>query len=101
MTVRSCSWCHTENTVAAVASPCLCRSCGHRADLPRLWCDCERCRGLMFLRLTLGDRPAEPVAPGLTALASAVRDLVDKVRIAKEPPLKRINGRHAEEDDDE
>jgi hypothetical protein len=38
---RTCSWCHTENVIDG---PTRCRSCGHRADLPRMDCDCDFCQ---------------------------------------------------------
>lgn len=36
----SCSWCHETNDVTRFR---ICATCGHRADLPRMDCDCERC----------------------------------------------------------
>jgi predicted Zn-ribbon and HTH transcriptional regulator len=42
-TGRSCSWCRTCNAMLLVG-PTFCRQCGHRADLPRLDCDCLACR---------------------------------------------------------
>lgn len=39
---RSCSWCHRSNRVYANARG-ICDGCGHRADLPRLDCDCPQC----------------------------------------------------------
>jgi hypothetical protein len=39
---RSCSWCHEVNDVTA--GPGRCKVCGHRADVPRLECDCSRCQ---------------------------------------------------------
>lgn len=43
---RSCSWCHAENEVTPglVLPPVFCNECGHRADLPRVACDCEKCQ---------------------------------------------------------
>lgn len=40
-----CSWCHTENKVTADAANATtsCQFCGHRADVARLECDCQRC----------------------------------------------------------
>jgi hypothetical protein len=59
MTVSvTCSHCHALNLIAArvlragnsdapvavkVAYPVTCRKCGHRADLPRMYCDCAKC----------------------------------------------------------
>lgn len=45
-TQRSCSWCHELNDVTAAAlrgDPVFCARCGHRADLPRMNCDCATC----------------------------------------------------------
>ena len=35
-----CSWCHPMVEAGARNCP----QCGHRADLPRLECDCLKCR---------------------------------------------------------
>lgn len=37
-----CSWCGRFNAVAGRGWP-TCGGCGHRADLPRIDCECERC----------------------------------------------------------
>jgi hypothetical protein len=37
----TCSWCHEENDVSQ--PPVFCK-CGHRADLPRIECDCPKCK---------------------------------------------------------
>src|SRR5581483_1450957 len=37
---QSCSHCHEMNDAGAK----FCHNCGHRADLPRLLCDCARCQ---------------------------------------------------------
>ena len=37
----SCSWCHELNEMKQ--GPTLCVKCGHRADIPRLECDCRSC----------------------------------------------------------
>lgn len=37
----TCSWCHELNDVSTGR---FCTRCGHRADLPRMECDCPRCR---------------------------------------------------------
>ena len=39
--VITCSWCHEVND--RTQRPALCKRCEHRADLPRLECDCRRC----------------------------------------------------------
>ena len=54
MTYRSCSWCHATNQMTG--GPVFCRDCGHRADVPRLDCDCPRCRQLAY-------PPTEPDPP--------------------------------------
>lgn len=43
MTRISCSHCHAMNDLFPFA-PNHCSRCGHRADLPRADCDCDRCR---------------------------------------------------------
>jgi hypothetical protein len=44
MTTKSitCSWCHELNRVTP--GPTSCSNCGHRADLPRMSCDCPACK---------------------------------------------------------
>lgn len=44
----SCSWCHEFNEVGE--APTLCRACGHRADLPRMECNCPTCLNQSFRR---------------------------------------------------
>ena len=39
----SCSWCH-ESSDAQAGRKLFCWSCGHRADVPRMECDCRKCR---------------------------------------------------------
>jgi hypothetical protein len=58
ITRQSCSWCHELNPLTARTCP----SCGHRADLPRLACDCRRCRPPTGLPLRLGRLLATPGA---------------------------------------
>lgn len=43
--IASCSWCGVENdvTLARQLLPVFCRECGHRADVPRVSCDCDEC----------------------------------------------------------
>jgi hypothetical protein len=36
-----CSWCH--ETVTLTEPPTWCPHCSHRADVPRIRCDCARC----------------------------------------------------------
>jgi hypothetical protein len=44
VTWRTCSWCHRLNIIDPVAEQRrYCPDCGHRADVPRLECDCSRC----------------------------------------------------------
>ena len=38
----SCSWCHETNWVDSGCWP-MCKNCGHRADAPRMECDCISC----------------------------------------------------------
>jgi hypothetical protein len=40
-TQTMCSWCH--QTVALTEPPVWCPHCGHRADRPRVACDCPPC----------------------------------------------------------
>jgi hypothetical protein len=42
---QSCSWCDEMVTLNPDGSPVFCSSCGHRGDVARLHCDCQRCRG--------------------------------------------------------
>jgi hypothetical protein len=37
-----CGWCH-EMTDLIMGGPTFCPHCGHRADLPRMVCDCPQC----------------------------------------------------------
>ena len=44
---QTCSWCHESNRLSIEGSggiePAFCKTCGHRADVPRLLCDCGQC----------------------------------------------------------
>lgn len=40
----TCSWCHTVNDITFPPSYCSNPECGHRADLARLECNCEKCK---------------------------------------------------------
>jgi len=40
VTVR-CPWCHVLNWIITI--PQFCWNCGHRADVPRIKCDCIAC----------------------------------------------------------
>ena len=40
---QSCSWCHEANELNPEGKT-YCWSCGHRADVPRVDCDCRKCR---------------------------------------------------------
>lgn len=40
----SCSWCHEPNELRPDGGKVYCWSCGHRADVPRVDCDCRKCR---------------------------------------------------------
>lgn len=44
---QSCSWCHELNEIVAGAAT-FCAKCGHRADLPRILCDCGAIGCLMW-----------------------------------------------------
>lgn len=46
MTIHvTCSWCHRAiRLIPGTATYCM--GCGHRADVPRLMCDCPSCRRL-------------------------------------------------------
>lgn len=39
----TCSWCHESNELDRVRKT-YCFNCAHRADVPRIECDCRRCR---------------------------------------------------------
>lgn len=40
--IRTCSWCHEANECPR-GELVWCFNCGHRADVPRLLCNCMRC----------------------------------------------------------
>lgn len=40
----TCSWCHEANFRHRNGLKVFCWSCGHRADVPRVECDCPKCR---------------------------------------------------------
>lgn len=40
---KSCSWCHVMNPFEPGT---YCRECGHRADVPRLECNCQQCKSV-------------------------------------------------------
>jgi hypothetical protein len=40
----TCSWCHEENDLRSDGGKVYCWSCAHRADVPRMKCDCRVCR---------------------------------------------------------
>lgn len=39
---RTCSWCHHANECPR-GELVWCTNCGHRADVPRLLCNCMKC----------------------------------------------------------
>jgi hypothetical protein len=43
----SCSWCHEINDLGQFT---YCATCGHRADRPRVDCDCEVCEADLHWR---------------------------------------------------
>lgn len=49
-TLVQCSWCHEMATVGAPPWPA-CAHCGHRADQPRMDCDCRACLMTGLVRL--------------------------------------------------
>jgi len=59
----------------------------------------------LFFKLVLGDgkEPKEEKEPkGMSAVAEAIRDLVDEVRIAKAPPPRSLpRGKRDDDEDDE
>ena len=55
----TCSWCHELDEMKQ--GPTLCKKCGHRADLPRLECDCRRCLPVGEVAGTLVPSAREPV----------------------------------------
>lgn len=68
---RSCSHCHAENPVGTTH----CRSCGHRADLPRMGCDCPKCRPVDFPPGYLGaDDPEYRAVPNDTGMPPGFLD---------------------------
>jgi hypothetical protein len=42
----SCSWCHEFNELRNDGSKVYCWNCAHRADVPRVQCDCRKCRSM-------------------------------------------------------
>ena len=40
--IRTCSWCHQGNECPQ-GELVWCANCGHRADVPRLLCNCTLC----------------------------------------------------------
>ena len=52
----SCSWCHELAWDDDLQWP-YCKHCGHRADLPRVQCDCPACA--LELGLSQSREPAE------------------------------------------
>jgi hypothetical protein len=63
-TFVSCSWCHTVNPVAVRSCP----ECHHRADRPRMLCDCSRC--------ATGPRGFDPTDLADAAARGAMRHVV-------------------------
>lgn len=52
---QSCSWCDELNEIPD-ERPVTCNNCGHRADRPRMFCDCARCAQLLASVLRSGAR---------------------------------------------
>ena len=61
-TLQMCCHCHSMNHVGGRSWP-FCYDCGHRADRPRLACDCTRCRRLA--QVDLGALAAGPDESGV------------------------------------
>lgn len=51
-----CSWCHT---LVVANSPAYCPRCSHRADVPRIFCDCTNCRVLHARHVALALTPED------------------------------------------
>lgn len=49
---QSCSWCHEPNDLNVSTT---CGTCGHRADLPRMACDCNHCQPSVAERMESAD----------------------------------------------
>lgn len=58
-TTIMCAWCH-RLVLLASGAPTKCPARGHRADLPRLDCDCAACS---IHRDTLAERDRRPIDP--------------------------------------
>lgn len=52
---QSCSWCHSTNSLDHPQVR-FCSECGHRADLPRMECDCPQCTATPALRQAQAQR---------------------------------------------
>jgi hypothetical protein len=48
---RPCPWCSEQNDVPLDNRKLYCWSCAHRADVPKLQCDCRRCRRKPMVRV--------------------------------------------------
>lgn len=57
---QTCSWCHEPNDVETHTNgrKTFCWSCGHRADVPRVQCDCRVCRQHGIPKAPASVRPA-------------------------------------------
>lgn len=49
---KSCSWCHAFNVLTGAET--YCGGCGHRADVPCMFCTCDPCL------MARGELPARP-----------------------------------------
>jgi hypothetical protein len=65
----SCSWCHRLNPI----SQRWCLECRHRADVPRMFCDCSGCRAVGSARGFDPLNLADAIARGSLAQVSAYR----------------------------
>jgi hypothetical protein len=59
----TCPWCYEVNDWATSGKPRYCDHCRHRADVPRMFCDCDACDAAVLDTSYLHKALAE-VAPG-------------------------------------
>lgn len=103
MTVtRTCSWCHAPAAVTP-GRPAWCDSCGHRADVARLDCDCLRCRGRRAAAAAPDPAPAADLAVRFAVLLDAVgecraeaADVADHLRRCHHPAAADLVARVAD-----
>ena len=59
--IRTCSWCHHANECPR-GELVWCTNCGHRADVPRLLCNCTACLRRAELKAAVQRHPLSPNA---------------------------------------